>query len=296
MPTHSGSKLRLSASRSSARIATSVLILLSAASAYAQEATTFTYDALGRLIATSNSGGPRDGKSSSSTYDDAGNRVTYAVGTPAPLPSNPVSFSISSAGSVEEGQTAVFAVTKTGAAYGALSVSFASANGSAAAPGDFAAVSGTLTFRSWETRKTISVPIIQDNVSEAAESFSVALSSATGGATISTGSASVTIPGAAVNQPPVTTPDQGYVVGTCSSITVNVLANDSDPEGQPMHLVSVYSLDGMGDPSIVGTDHIYFRAFGTASGAGVRYTVSDSLGATSTGDLTLLIQDQGGCN
>lgn len=293
---HSSSKLCRPDALISLAAATAAFALFFDIPAYAQEATTFTYDALGRLVATSNSGGPRDGKSSSSTYDDAGNRITYAVGTPAPLPSNAATFSISSTSSVEEGQTAVFTVAKSGGAYGALSVSYASVNGTAAAPGDFAAVSGTLTFRSWETSKTIAIPIIQDNVSEGAESFSVALSSPTGGATISTGSASVTIPGAAVNQPPVTVPDQGYVVGTCSSITVNVLANDSDPEGNPMHLVSVYSLDGMGDPSIVGTDHIYFRAFGTASGAGVRYTVSDSLGATSTGDLTLLIQDQGGCN
>ena len=52
------------------------LILTAALSsgAPATETTTFTYDALGRLVQSSNSGGPRNGLSSGTGYDPVGIR------------------------------------------------------------------------------------------------------------------------------------------------------------------------------------------------------------------------------
>lgn len=52
----------------------------------AQETATYTYDALGRLIATSTSGGPNSGIAMSTAFDPAGNRTNYTVSTAPPAP------------------------------------------------------------------------------------------------------------------------------------------------------------------------------------------------------------------
>jgi Calx-beta domain-containing protein len=58
-------------------------------------------------------------------------------------------------------------------------VAFQTNNGSAVAPGDYAAQSGILTFAPGTTAMTITVPIVGDQLSETAESFSVVLSDPT---------------------------------------------------------------------------------------------------------------------
>jgi hypothetical protein len=61
--------------------------LLLAPAALAQETTTYTYDALGRLKTTSTSGGQNDGTTNQVQFDPAGNRTNYtttgATGTPS---------------------------------------------------------------------------------------------------------------------------------------------------------------------------------------------------------------------
>jgi YD repeat-containing protein len=47
--------------------------------AHADETTTYSYDALGRLVATGITGGPNSGISTGTIYDPAGNRSTYVV-------------------------------------------------------------------------------------------------------------------------------------------------------------------------------------------------------------------------
>lgn len=63
------------------------------AGAQASETTVYTYDALGRLVAVSTSGGPNNGLNKGACYDRAGNRSTYSVGTagapPPPCPPPP---------------------------------------------------------------------------------------------------------------------------------------------------------------------------------------------------------------
>jgi hypothetical protein len=50
-----------------------------AAPVQAAETVTYTYDALGRLVTTTTSGGPNAGISTGTTFDPAGNRTTYTV-------------------------------------------------------------------------------------------------------------------------------------------------------------------------------------------------------------------------
>lgn len=50
-----------------------------AADAYAASTTTYTYDALGRLVQANTTGSVNNGAQMSTTYDPADNRVTYQV-------------------------------------------------------------------------------------------------------------------------------------------------------------------------------------------------------------------------
>ncbi len=85
-----------------------------------------------------------------------------------------------------------FTVTLSQAATAPVTVSYSTADGTAAAGSDYTARSGTLTFAAGETSKTITVPIIGDSAVEANETFSVKLSGASG-ATIGHDSATGTI-------------------------------------------------------------------------------------------------------
>lgn len=269
---------------------------LLAAPAPASETVLYTYDSLGRLTKVVHSGTVNSGASACYTYDKANNRtnVTSSMSgdcTPPP----PVSFSIANDGAVTEGGSSVFTVTKTGTAAGTLTVNYATANGTAVAPGDYTATSGTLTFLAGETSKTVSVPTIDDTVVESAETFTMTLSSPSGGATLETASATATINDNDVltNQPPVANAD-GASVGSCGSIVVNVVANDTDPDGNyPLHLTAIVSATA-GAASVASSTSIFFEAPQGPAGSVVTYTVADSLGATANGTLTVSVRS-GAC-
>ena len=84
---------------------------------------------------------------------------------------------------VEEGANAVlaFAVTLSRAASAALTVDYATADGSAHAGDDYTAASGTLTFRVGESTKTIEVAVLDDAHDEGEETLTLRLSNASGG-------------------------------------------------------------------------------------------------------------------
>jgi hypothetical protein len=70
-------------------LAAAIGAVFMAAGAGAQETVSYKYDALGRLVQTTVSGGASNGHATSVGYDPAGNRCTYAVtgvGGAAPLP------------------------------------------------------------------------------------------------------------------------------------------------------------------------------------------------------------------
>lgn len=78
-----------------------------------------------------------------------------------------------------------FTVTRTDTTT-AVSVSYATASGTAVAPGDYTATSGTLSFAIGQGSKTITVATKQNLVYEETEDFTVNLSNAIG-ATIGVG-------------------------------------------------------------------------------------------------------------
>ncbi|MGQ3301132.1 Calx-beta domain-containing protein [Reyranella sp.] len=74
----------------------------------------------------------------------------------------------------------MFIVTLDKAATGPVTVNYATANGTASAGSDYAALTGTLTFAAGETSKMVHVVVNGDTAVEANETFSLTLSSATG--------------------------------------------------------------------------------------------------------------------
>ena len=74
------------------------------------------------------------------------------------------------------------AVTLSSGSSQAITVSYRTVNGTAVAPQDYAATSGTLTFEPGQTSRTISIAIKGDRKREANETFSVQLSNAVGAA------------------------------------------------------------------------------------------------------------------
>jgi YD repeat-containing protein len=169
----------------------------------ASETVTYKFDALGRLVGVTTSGGPNNALAVSASYDPAGNRCSYYV---------------------------------AGA-------------GGAETPAPPACPSGT--------------------------------------------PAPPPPPPPSGNQSPVAVNDGGSM-GWCAGASFNVLANDSDPDGNvPLALVSVSGGGTKGTPSISGTQ-VWFEPSGVTGTATVTYTMRDSLGATASATLTITIVD-GSC-
>lgn len=203
-----------------------------------------------------------------------------------------VVFTITSNGPVTEGTNSVFTVTKSGTTSNSCSVNYATADGTAVQPGDYTAKSGTLTFTSAQTSQMVNVTTIDDTVVESAETFSMSLSSPTGGATLGTpSSATATInDNDSANHPPVAVNDTG-TQSTCSTVDYNVTANDSDPDGDP---ISVTAVTGNGF-SVLDSQTVEFTSL-LSTGAKVgTYTIQDSHGATAQATLTVTVTSGGQC-
>ncbi len=97
------------------------------------------------------------------------------------------SFSINDV-AVTEGNAgtanATFTVTLAPAAAVTTTVSLATADQTAVAPGDYTSTTGTVTFLAGETTKTFVVPVVGDTTFEPNETFAVNLTAPTGGAAI----------------------------------------------------------------------------------------------------------------
>lgn len=232
----------------------------------AQQTITYTYDARGRLTLVNHGAtGPNAGRGSRYSYDHADNRTNVTAGTGVEgggddgggdgggggggATCSGVSFSIADA-SAPEGSNLGFVVTRTGSASVSCSVSYATSDLSARAGTDYDAASGTLTFSSTQTQKTINVITkVDDQELEPNETLIVDLSSATEGAAISRGEATGTI-----------TATGGGSGGDCSGITFYVATSGAVTEGQP----SVFTISKSGTSSITCTVN-YATVNGTAT-------------------------------
>ena len=130
-------------------------------------------------------GGGRDGDGDGTDGDD-GNGDGDGDGDGLP------SLSVADAPAVAEGGTAGFVVRLSPASGQAVTVAFATADGSATAGSDYTGTSGTLRFEPGDTTRTVQVTVLDDEIREDAETFSVVLSDPVG-ATIADGTGEGTI-------------------------------------------------------------------------------------------------------
>ncbi len=96
------------------------------------------------------------------------------------------------------------------------------------------------------------------------------------------------------NNPPTTVQD--FASGACSTtLTVNLTANDSDPESNyPLVLTGITKNAGAASASVVSSSSVSVTFGPIFDASNFTYTVEDSLGASSTGTLNLLTNSCGG--
>ena len=128
---------------------------------------------------------------SSATVTITGNAVAGAVGS--------LMLTVSSYTVAQSAGSQAVTVNRTGGSSGAISVAYATANGTAVAGTDYTATSGTLNWATSDANaKTFSVPISNTTPFTGNKAFTVSISNPSGGATLgSPTSATVTIAGSA---------------------------------------------------------------------------------------------------
>lgn len=102
----------------------------------------------------------------------------------------------------EQRGSATLTLSRTMNSSGAVSVNYATVAGTASAPADFTATSGTVSWSDGDVAdKTVTITLVADAVTEGAENFTVALSGITGGVVGGNATATVTIADAGVSDP-----------------------------------------------------------------------------------------------
>jgi uncharacterized repeat protein (TIGR01451 family) len=134
--------------------------------------------------------------------------TTTVTSAPPPAVSNgTLALAAATASVGESAGSVVLSVTRTNGTDGAVTVTYATANGTATAGSDYTAANGTLSWAAGEGgSKSITVSIGGDTVDEPDETFTVTLSNATGGASLGASVVTVTIADDDVTPPP---PDGG---------------------------------------------------------------------------------------
>jgi hypothetical protein len=120
-----------------------------------------------------------------------------------------------------------FVVTRSGSASGSASVSFATADGTAVSPADYASASGSLSFAPGATSAAVVVSVVSDNMDENNETFTVTLSNPVG-ATIGDGEGTGTIQDDDPI-PVVSIADGAVVEGLSGTVFCNFLVTLTNP-------------------------------------------------------------------
>ncbi|MCW2924067.1 MAG: Na-Ca exchanger/integrin-beta4, partial [Thermoleophilia bacterium] len=122
------------------------------------------------------------------------------------LPPSTVQVAAASTRAAETAGAASITVSRTGDLRLPASVQYSTADGTARGASDFVATSGSLEFPAGVTSRVVQVPLIPDAIAETAETFTLTVSGATGGASLGGTTTTVTIDDAVVPVVPVVPP------------------------------------------------------------------------------------------
>ncbi len=205
-----------------------------------------------------------------------------ALGAPVPsLQINNISVNDGAAGS-----TARFTVALSSASTKTVTVQYATADGTAHAGTDYTAGSGTLTFSPGTLTQTIAVPIPADTTSKPNLTFEVVLSSPTN-AGLATTAGTATIVDTITAPPVANNVSTSTLEGT--ALTLNLLADASDPSGYTLSLAS-YTNPSHGTLTSTSAGTLtYTPAAGFLGDDTFTYTVSDGHGGSATGTVTVAV-------
>ena len=232
--------------------------------------------------------------------DSGGNSGTRAYSVTIAVPCTGVQFNNASEPIVNEGSPMSFTITKSGTTSDTCTVAYRTQDDTAKAGVNYVATSGTLSFAASDTSKSVSVSTIDDHVVTTSSYYvDLLISSPSGASTIANATTFGEIKNIDVNsnQPPVANSDS-YTLQCNTSHSENVTANDTDPEGDPLTITSVWS-DGRTSISILNAQQGLITVntnaqTGTFNGS---YVISDGHGNAATGQLYLNVihGGPGGC-
>src|SRR5262245_1589440 len=163
-----------------------------------------------------------------------------------------------------------------------VSVDFATANGTATAPADYTASSGTLSLAPGQTSAPITVLVHGDTQQQGDETFAVTVT--TQGAQVDDGTGLATIVEDDPVIPPVANADSASTTVN-NAVSINVLANDTDVDGVLIPstvTVTTPPAHGVATVNTIGGTITFTPASGFAGSDSFTYTVSDDDGATSS--------------
>src|SRR3954470_18540503 len=97
------------------------------------------------------------------------------------------------------------------------------------------------------------------------------------------------------NQPPVANSDVAPSIPKCGGTSVNVTANDTDPEGNYPLTVTSASGGAAIVVTVISPSTLWIDSVGASGLKSFSYTVQDSLGASSTGSGTITVTTVNQC-
>ena len=157
-------------------------------------------------------------------------------------------------GSAQEGASVDFVVTLSTASSKSVAVGYATADGTAMSPGDYAAASSSLTFAPGETSKTVAVATSNDIFHEPTETFTLGLTNPTNAETQSgAGTATGTITDDDAAPTAVTLSLNPAAVGesaAATAVTVTASLNNS-----PLPTATTVTVSRTGGTATPGTDY-----------------------------------------
>ncbi len=121
------------------------------------------------------------------------------------------------------------------------------------------------------------------------DSFSYTISDGRGGSATATVSITVTSSGGA-NEAPIAVDDNGVVLKGYEA-DIDVLGNDSDPDGDPLTVTAVeHTGPGIAELTINADNTVHYRSIHGFSGYDTfRYTISDGRGGTASANVRVLV-------